>query len=156
MTRQKARWALVLLALIVFLTVFIWSTIKDPADAAVPSKVKCPRSYVTTTEWSLLEVPMPAKKARAILDGPGMRVPHHPHMRYYNICGHENAEQAQAVFWFNRGRLVYGAWYVVNIHMPVEPTDPVLDPIPAVCTDAQGEPIPCDPEQQDRLVKTLS
>jgi len=71
---------------------------------------------VTPSEYAQLEVPMPAKKAREILDGPGQRVPGHPHKRVYQLAGHPNAEVAKMIVWYNKGRLVYGAYLVITVH----------------------------------------
>jgi hypothetical protein len=113
----KAKYAAILVTLLLFVAGFIWAG--EPSEGATEKGDPCPdATTITASEWGRVvnRVEISAKEARTVLGGVGYREPGHPHMRVYDICGHPNAYLAEARFWFNHGKLVYGAWIVVTFH----------------------------------------
>lgn len=103
----KARYAAVLVALLVFLSVFIWSTLKEPAHAATSP---CERTHeVTNHEWDQLHDGLTRAQVRKILDGDGKKGESQG-VREYPVC---NRPDTTAVIWYrNGGRILDGGFWL--------------------------------------------
>lgn len=137
----KSKWAAIIVGVLMFVAMFVWRT-GVQADATTGELCAKP------SEFSQLEVPMPAKEARQILDGPGKRMPGHPHVRVYDICGHPNAVDRELYVWYSKGRLTAATWMVSWITGPppgyVNPADQPLPPDVSYCTDPNGVVVDCN------------
>lgn len=103
-----ARYAAVLLALVLFLVVFIWSTLSEPADAANPCEGT---QQVTSHEWDVIQPGMSRSDVRRVLDGDGRLGPD-KNVREYKVCG-RGLKKLKAIIWYrDGGRVLDGGFWI--------------------------------------------
>lgn len=119
----KARWATVLVVLLLSLSAFIASTINDRADAAPSSNgtsinsipgVEDTQDCVTFGEWGRIKIHMTKKQAVDLLDGFGTKAESFG-VRWYRAC--EKSTNRQRIFLhFKHFRVQAAVWLVLDCY----------------------------------------